>query len=1534
MLKGYTRILSQQVKIVLALSLAITISFGLQAQNQLFKEDFENGLGSEWTVNNLFSIVNSESWNGNASGGSLSGSNTNSIDAVYQPTALQGGNKLDSVVFYWYEEQDNNGFRFQFIDNANDTILGVASDNPQWEISTDGTPETQGYQNCFEFNANQGFNTEYEDWTRVKITFDWQNGEYTYEYDDQDDGASSSGTRALAKSTNVAKIFIKPGYGQSCIGPADHVIFDDITGYGDFTKKPVARFSVPDTAYFGQDICIKSNSLRATGYEWFVDGTEESTADELDYSVGQSATTKTIKLVVSNKNGTDTLTKPLTVAPRQQPNADFLSDKNIVDVLDIVQFSDLTTGGPSSWQWTFPNARTGSFIFPSAGTGGSSGGITLTVQAHGDLNTSNSFTTEAYDVVDENGKTLKSGIGGNGPQCSSGFNNNTTINLSYSELKNYLKDGKFSLTLTAKPYNGDVDDICDQNDGFQNDNTALEGRFILSYPTGQGCLTVVSNTSSTKGCGSFNRSFANSDECGFTITETGLPQPSNQSVFNNDTAQNPSVQFVLPGSYDVCLEASNKKGSDKICKNDFIIVREDYKICREDRATGNYGLLLDQSGQGSDYQSNRNCSFTISPCAKNLRFNFETFDLASGDFLRVYDGTDTSGTPLWDTTKYGSQGLTGDLDGRALSKFRSSQTGQVHVVFTSDRSNQAEGFALGWITDSAAFQKPTAGFEMPDTVCPGDVFMVQDTSSGKNLNYTWNFNNDSTITGAGSAPYAFNQSGSKFVELIIDACGGGDTVSQNVFVRNVNTKPNGDFTVNSTTTIVGGILNFTANTKQCSNYFEWSFSEPVQFVQGTGPGSKNPKVRFLTEGPVDAKLRIGNEQDTIQVNKPDYINVKCIPEVRRTNSDVGISRVQLGNLDNQSPIGQSGYTDYFNMKSATAELEEEQIITISRNTSVNAQNVKLWIDLNGDSDFDESNELIASWDSSTATSFTDTFKFSNPKYLGERRMRIGVNIGDLANTPCGPNDVGEFEDYKLIITRDQTPPTFQLKGDDTLTLRACTPLSTLDTGAIAFDNLQGRLGPAKDSLSIDTTKAGLYSIKYFATDTSGNTGTRIQRIRVLPDTTKPTLTINGSDTALVSVFDTYSDPGIASSSDACSGIDTVTTMSSLNTNQIGDYNIVYRAKDEAGNVRMVTRLVQVVDTTRPSVILAGNNPARVALDGRYFDAGIATLSDNFYDSSQLQVMKMGNVNPNVQDTFTITYKVTDPSGNTSMVKREVIVEDRIAPTVTTDVLVGDTLQGDITLPVGNALNVEGRTRISDNAGSGQVTLSKEGNFFSITNAAGEATSLGTFNARYVYTDQGGNSTTINLDVTVVDNEKPEISLKPGKSINLPRFDSTRYGKAFDTGATATDNHKIAETRIDTTSNYFTRYATTDSFGFSTGIYEITYVAEDSAGNVARKNLLVNVQESITGVQDEGATNAFKVYPNPSDGNAVLEIRSGLDHQTAISLMNSKGQEVKAIEEGVQQAQDIALNLKDVSKGVYFLRLTNQERTVIRKVVLQ
>ena len=53
---------------------------------------------------------------------------------------------------------------------------------------------------------------------------------------------------------------------------------------------------------------------------------------------------------------------------------------------------------------------------------------------------------------------------------------------------------------------------------------------------------------------------------------------------------------------------------------------------------------------------------------------------------------------------------------------------------------------------------------------------------------------------------------------------------------------------------------------------------------------------------------------------------------------------------------------------------------------------------------------------------------------GTTRMRIGTSLGSMPNTPCGPNTYGEFEDYRLVIRDDATPPVITLKGKDRYTL--------------------------------------------------------------------------------------------------------------------------------------------------------------------------------------------------------------------------------------------------------------------------------------------------------------------------------------------------------------------------------------------------------------------------------------------------------------------------------------------------------------------
>ncbi len=89
---------------------------------------------------------------------------------------------------------------------------------------------------------------------------------------------------------------------------------------------------------------------------------------------------------------------------------------------------------------------------------------------------------------------------------------------------------------------------------------------------------------------------------------------------------------------------------------------------------------------------------------------------------------------------------------------------------------------------------------------------------------------------------------------------------------------------------------------------------------------------------------------------------------------------------------------------------------------------------------------------------------------------------------------------------------------------------------------------------------------------------------VMPETTKPVISLNGASTMTVECSTNFIDPG-ASATDNCSGSVAVTASGSVNTSVPGSYTITYTAADDSGNTAIRTRTVNIVDMTAPTLTL-------------------------------------------------------------------------------------------------------------------------------------------------------------------------------------------------------------------------------------------------------------------------------------------------------------------------------------------------------------
>jgi uncharacterized repeat protein (TIGR01451 family) len=112
---------------------------------------------------------------------------------------------------------------------------------------------------------------------------------------------------------------------------------------------------------------------------------------------------------------------------------------------------------------------------------------------------------------------------------------------------------------------------------------------------------------------------------------------------------------------------------------------------------------------------------------------------------------------------------------------------------------------------------------------------------------------------------------------------------------------------------------------------------------------------------------------------------------------------------------------------------------------------------------------------------------------------------------------------------------------------------------------------------------GTTTLTYSATDAHNNTGSATQVVTVV-DNTPPVITLNGANPMTVECHTSFTDPG-ATANDACNGPEAVTSTNNVNINVPGTYQVTYSAHDAANNSTTATRTVIVVDTIAPTILL-------------------------------------------------------------------------------------------------------------------------------------------------------------------------------------------------------------------------------------------------------------------------------------------------------------------------------------------------------------
>ncbi|MBI1184329.1 DUF5011 domain-containing protein [bacterium] len=743
---------------------------------------------------------------------------------------------------------------------------------------------------------------------------------------------------------------------------------------------------------------------------------------------------------------------------------------------------------------------------------------------------------------------------------------------------------------------------------------------------------------------------------------THIYDPSKDS-----TTANPRVRFNYPGKYEVTLKVANSFGADSITRKAFIIVREKGLMCSiNNSSTASFGTVFDDGGPEGSYSPGLNginhCTYYVSTCEGELDFTVDAFDLGANDYLKIYDGVDNTGTPLWNAAMY-PDGMTGNRSDKSVSISFTAKSGSAYFDFESDNDANTigKGFAISWDVNPVSWTNPMADFSAPDTACVGFPTYFENTSTGVYSDVTWDVNADNKIEGINETfGYTFNTVGTYTVKLKANSyCAGSDSMIKKIVIINANKAPKPEFSASATKISAGDTITLTDMTQFCSNFTHWTIT-PNTYVVANDGSLKNGQVDvlFTRGGFYTVTLTKGNTYGKDSLTKINYIQVLeyCTPSVANLNGDMGISRVVFNTIDNKSGVGKNGYNNFLNI-STEVERGLTYAITLERLTNNNPMSRKVWIDWNKDGDFEDAGELVAYEATNTTMSFTDSITIPATATPGNTRMRVATNYKALQNLACGPHQFGEFEDYTVVVSNeDKTAPKLVLKGN--LLDSVVVNTTWTDPGYHASDKLSGILtSKVQVNSTLDLTKVGTYVITYVVYDDAGNMATD-KRTIVVYDNVKPTIVLNGADSVYVDVNTAYTELG-ATANDNYDVNPSVQVAGNVDTTTLGEYIVTYCVTDAGGNGPVcVERHVFVQDLEKPSIALVGADAVTVEQCGYYKDEGY-TASDN----GSYTVAKTGTFTgeTNTKGTYTITYIATDMAGNMDSVTRTITVVDTKAP---------------------------------------------------------------------------------------------------------------------------------------------------------------------------------------------------------------------------------------------------------------------------------
>jgi FlaG/FlaF family flagellin (archaellin) len=409
--------------------------------------------------------------------------------------------------------------------------------------------------------------------------------------------------------------------------------------------------------------------------------------------------------------------------------------------------------------------------------------------------------------------------------------------------------------------------------------------------------------------------------------------------------------------------------------------------------------------------------------------------------------------------------------------------------------------------------------------------------------------------------------------------------------------------------------------------------------------------------------------------------------------------------------------------------------------------------------------------------------------------RIYTATDDCGNTAT---------DTQTITLVDTTPPSITAAAD--ASIECGTDIPAAD--ATADDSCGEATWTVAETFAPGCGETGVYTRIYTATDDCGNTATDTQTITVV-DTTPPSISCPPLVLVECSIGSMDSEfTGMPDVNDVCGDVslDYVDFQFTGTCNQT--YERVWTATDECGNSANCSQIINVVDTTSPTITAA----ADVTIEcGDNLPASDAEVADICTEVSW-SVVETFSQACGEAGVYTRVYTATDQCGNTAIDTQTITVVDNTAPSLTA--------AADASIECGTDLPAAAATA-EDACGEATWTVAE-----TFAPGCGET---GVYTRIYTATDDCGNTATDTQTIAVVDTTPPSITAAADANIecgaDLPAANAT----ADDSCGEAT--WTVAETFAPGCG--------------ATGVYTRIYTATDDCGNTATATQVITiVDESV------------------------------------------------------------------------------------------